>query len=531
MVARSSEAEHRAVGDKATGGAAGERWRLPGSRLFAELVLTFGDWVALGDWFEDVSEIKHLIHPHVKDDTVGQVYYALLVGIRPTTKEERRQAEQAYMGTLFTEEDKKEAEARFEKLATANVKHFPNPLVGDMALSTAEKARRSEGGKPLGAIAQYHAGHLDAVGYAASGGQLRDEHYLGEALAIDGFACHFLTDAFSGSHVRTPRLSIKTYWDAKVPRFRATLLNWLVDEVAFAVDTSPNGVKEFLGAVLDPTFHVVRDEARKRINRVLPPLGFGDLVSRIVHDWEGAHGTDDHGPLVDIAGQRFRTVGDERLLPATTTLRNVDSDRELGAVFSDSRRSAAERTFAAEVLAVRTSVGDVRRAFELGKEGKGRSEILNALIGRDGLFVAERWIPTAVPDAGQPEDDRMPKWDYGTVDQLLADKKIRAGLIEAAKKVAEAFEDTVKGLEVSETVKNHLRRMVIDKLMPGGRAQEERRSSATRASEHDAAVIVEWIKNVLAYSPRRLNARLAQLRSPEPFILSGPGLRDDDPFR
>jgi hypothetical protein len=54
---------------------------------------------------------------------------------------------------------------------------------------------------------------------------------------MDGFACHFLTDAFSGSHARTPRSSIETYWDEKVPNFDRKLVYWLADEVAFVIDT------------------------------------------------------------------------------------------------------------------------------------------------------------------------------------------------------------------------------------------------------------------------------------------------------
>ena len=54
---------------------------------------------------------------------------------------------------------------------------------------------------------------------ATSAAQLRDERLMGEALAIDGLACHFLTDAFSASHARTPRSSIEDYWDKKVPDF------------------------------------------------------------------------------------------------------------------------------------------------------------------------------------------------------------------------------------------------------------------------------------------------------------------------
>ena len=66
-----------------------------------------------------------------------------------------------------------------------------------------------------------------------------DESLVGEALAHDGFACHFLTDAFSGSHARTPRSSIEDYWDKKVPKFDERLVNWLADEALYAVSLHP----------------------------------------------------------------------------------------------------------------------------------------------------------------------------------------------------------------------------------------------------------------------------------------------------
>ena len=44
----------------------------------------------------------------------------------------------------------------------------------------------------------------------------------------------------------------------------------------------------------------------------------------------------------------------------------------------------------------------------------------------------------------------MPKWDFATVDQLLADPKIRAALPESAGKVAAPFEDTIKQLDASQ---------------------------------------------------------------------------------
>jgi hypothetical protein len=513
-LARFGEPEHKAIGDAALK----RRWRLPGSALFKELELTFGDWIALGDWFENVGDVKRIMRGEPlegeekvgivkpdksgnRPDTIGQLYYAVLVKIRPKTEHERKTVEDAYMGTLFTEVDKAAVEERYGRLKTRNIKHFPNPLVGDTELTTAQKATRRRDGKPFGAIAQYRADHLDAIGLAISAGQLGDDRLLGEAVAMDGFACHYLTDAFSASHTRTPRSSIETYWDAKVPKFDDRLVKWLADEVALAVNRSPSGLLEWLGVTIGAPFNLVRSKAREKIRPVVPQLSFGDVVGLVVHDWEGAHGPNRHGPLVEVAGARFRTVGDDALLPVIGKFQAFKSDRALTAMLKNPKEHDAERTFAGATLAVRASVEDLDRAFALAHKNRKRprKDIIASLMGKDGLFASERYIPKAVPDAKQPEDDRMPKWDYATVDELLHDPKISAALPESAKKVAEPFEDTIKHLDASQAVKDQITRAVVRPLKSGDRER-----------------IREWIKSVIEYSPVRLRQRMRSLPTTEP---------------
>ena len=124
---------------------------------------------------------------------------------------------------------------------------------------------------------------------------------------------------------------------------------------------------------------------------------------------------------------------------------------------------------------------------------------LASLMGKDGLFASERYIPKAVPDAKQPPDERMPKWDYATVDELLQDPKISAALPESAKKVAEPFEDTIKHLDASQAVKDQITRAVVRPLKSGDRGR-----------------IREWIKSVIDYSPARLGQRMRTLPTTEP---------------
>jgi hypothetical protein len=497
-LARFGEGEHKAIGDKAL---PDRLWALPGANLFKELQMTFGEWVSLGDWFEDIAEIKEMLRPHRDGDTIGQVRYALLVMIRPPDDpKERQKVEDKYMGVLFNEADKKAVLDRYALLKSRNVKHFPNPLKGDLNLTTAGKTtRRGKDGRPLGAIAQYHSDHLETIELARKGGAIKDERFLGEALAMDGFACHYLTDAYSGSHLRTPRGSIKEYWERKEPQFLENLINFLADEVTFAIETSPSGVMEWIGSLADQLnlqgMYAVRNGARKEIRKVVPKISFGDLVGLIVHDWEGEHGADLHGPEVTVAGQRFRLAGDEKLMAAATRLDKVKTDAQLTALLKDKKESDDARTFAGATLAVRASVRDVERAFELGKKGKKRDEVVAALLGKDKLFASERLIPNAVPDRDLPQDERQPKWDYATADALLADRKIQDGLKISGRKVGEPFRETIKTIPASKAVKNQLERAVVDPL-----------------TSKNAQIIVGLVKDVLRYSPDRVKPRLAHAR-------------------
>ncbi len=151
VLARFGEPEHKAIGDKALPGVT---WRLrkAGSQIqtpFTDFQLTFGDWIALGDWFEDVGEVREMLRPDGKGaDKIGQLYYALFAKIRPKTPEEAAKAEKlggGKDGGLWTEEDAKAVNMRYQTLKTRNIKHFPNPLVGDEKLTTAQKAKRTQG--------------------------------------------------------------------------------------------------------------------------------------------------------------------------------------------------------------------------------------------------------------------------------------------------------------------------------------------------------------------------------------------------
>jgi hypothetical protein len=442
---RFTEAEHRALGDLALT----DRFRLPAGTMFADLELSFGDWVALGDYFEDIAEIKKLLKPGADPSKAGEVYYAVLVKIRPLpkNKEERDKLLKSYRNAeLWTQADVVAVERRYIDLAPQNFKHFSNPLFGDTT-------RR--------------------------------------------------------------RASIKDYWDAKVPNFPHALLEWITDEVAWVIETEPDSLAEWAGSTLDaldPTrrYAFIRDAVREKLAPKLGTVSFGDLIGKIVHDWEGEHGPDHHGPLVTVAGHRFRTVGDGNLLKAVTELKGTTpSDSELEKLLGhkgSTQLDDAQRTFAGAELAVRRSVHDLKRAYELAGRGDRRDTIMAELQGKDGLFASERLLPIAVPDPELAEADRMPKWDFATVDQLLNAPKIHDQLPISASSLADRFD--VNALPGSAAVKAHIRTAVVTPLKSG-----------------DAKTVIAWLHQVLAYSradlPRRISGGQSGLRQDLKELSSG----------
>jgi hypothetical protein len=199
--------------------------------------------------------------------------------------------------------------------------------------------------------------------------------------------------------------------------------------------------------------------------------------------------------MVNVAGQRFRLAGDEKLMAAASRLEKFKTDAQLTALLKDKDVKDDARTFAGATLAVRASVRDIDRAFELGKKGKKRDEVVAALLGKDKLFASERLIPNAVPDRELPKDERMPKWDHAKADDLLGDPKIQAALPISGRKIGEPFRETIKGIPASAAVKKQLERAVVDPLV-----------------SKNVKIILELLGHVLHYSPDRVKPRLAHAR-------------------
>jgi hypothetical protein len=424
-VQRFAELEHKAIGDRAVGDV---RYRL------SPLVeMTHGDLVAMGDYFSSVDEIASLAAtPGRRKGTLGEIYYALFVSVRG-------EDETKLMGEWFDESAKEAVNERFYKLAATNISHFPNPYAGDEKLDPRTKAKRhDEPGQAVGEAATYRDGHVRAIRRALELGKARKP--IGGALAIDAFAAHFLTDAFSAGHLRTPRIPVQEYWKRKVPNFYQRFQRWLADTMAEWIDhngaqwqqAAPMGAKR--SAALD----AVRDALKS-----MPEMSFGDVIGLAVHDYDS-----DRGVLVELNGKRMRMVGDGRLL-------DPEGDDD------PAQAKAAHDTMDLAVKAVQASTADVEKAHDLGRAGSDLDAVVARLTsGGKGLFLAERLVPRPVPDDQLTAADKALRWHFDTVEELLQDKRMRRAITIFANNKAQMFDAIMDNPKIDKVAKQGLQVMV-----------------------------------------------------------------------
>lgn len=180
-------------------------------------------------------------------------------------------------------------------------------------------------------------------------------------MAREAAAQHFLTDACTAGHMRTPVAQIRRFWRSRHPEF------WEELQRRIAVDTAST-LRELSWALRRLPKGFVNDATlsalRRRTSRY-PPLSMGDFLARLFHDWDNVHG------LAVAAG---------------------------GVVFGDGHvHEGATRELA--LAASRAGIDDVEAAFELGAAGSRFTgdplyDAVRAATGAArGTFTAEGKIP------------------------------------------------------------------------------------------------------------------------------------------
>lgn len=430
-VQRFNEDEHARIGDN---GAKDSEGKVATVELAQGYSVSNGDMVAMaGDYFASIDQMRAL---------------AAQSGTGAGTREEIEYVRQCKVHKgpegSFSESAKAAVDKRYYKLAANNAVHFPNARTGDADSSVADRAGTApdplqEGWlrrilfpkAPHNAIEGYRYNHVRALVEAVQAGAAKQS--VDSAMACEAFGAHFLTDSFSAGHVRTERQSIKEYWDKKIPMFFYNLKGWMAEEIAKRMSRhyslGPVQVRE--DVIFDPPF---ADGSKQLIAEKLDrigPLGFGDLVSGALHDYDN-----DHGLKATAEGQDVKLYGDGK------------------AGKGDEERLATH--------AVALGRSEVAQAFALGAQGMSPNDVVHKLLGGDRLYSAERLIPKAKPDAEQGAEQKKGKWDFPDVDALLNDGQFARG----AKLFADdkAKEITKQAADFSAAKRQAVRDGVVDPL-------------------------------------------------------------------
>ena len=149
-------------------------------------------------------------------------------------------------------------------------------------------------------------------------------------------------------------------------------------------------------------------------------------MSLVAHDAESARGVE-----ADAGGKRITLVGDEGLIDTRTNV----------------MPAAAKDTVRAAGNAVRASIDDVFEAYNAGWFSRDWGSFVMGRKGNDGLYAAERLMPTPVPDAQLPADRRTLAWQHPTVEAFLQDQRIGAALVTWGSARKKDLEDAIKDQE------------------------------------------------------------------------------------
>jgi hypothetical protein len=401
--------EHRDIGEAASGGALVNVGAAPAGESFW---LGYGDVMALsGDYFVPDAGADGLFglaripgregtRPGTRDELVGALRVMTIdegfvdprfepggefAGFRlgcggPMTDVERRVRD------------------RYLVLAATNDDHF-------VAAGGVTHERRPGDPAPFGsAILAYR--HLHRVALEEASRLGRDGGDLSQAMAREAAAQHFLTDAFTAGHMRTPVARIRRYWHGRYPAFWESLQRRVAADTASTLRELAWALRRVPGRVLHDTTLAA---LRRRTSRY-PELSVGDFLARLFHDWDNVHGL-----AIDGGGVVY---GDGHVHEGVT--------RQLA------------------LAAVRAGIDDVEAAFGLGASsgrltGEALYHAVRALTGApDARFVAETRIP-APSQANPPQNWRAADietlWDTPivggagpTVGEALADMMQPDGL-------------------------------------------------------------------------------------------------------
>ena len=304
------------------------------------------------------------------------------------TKEQPSGGAWALYPRRFSEEIKKASDTRSLTLAANNRNHFVH----------ADEKTQGVGNYEEQASGAYRDMHEGAVWMAYQDGKRHADR--GRAMAHEAAAQHYLTDAFSSGHLRTPRASIVNFWKAKYPNFYEQFVATMERRVTEALAS-----QHCIAASVIPT-EVLRWQIGKSISAALtgmPRVEFGDLLGKIAHDADNDMGL----WVVNDLGEKWQAFGDGKMLSA----KGQESDTS----------RMTER-------AVRLGIGDIDRAYAMGASGAQMTPVdcFQAIrkaspLGGDGLkYAPEQITPRLDPDrrGDAAGDNGVLEWAAASLDAL-----------------------------------------------------------------------------------------------------------------
>jgi hypothetical protein len=282
---------------------------------------------------------------------------------------------------------------RFRRLALKNREHFAHP-----SGKGGDGPRHSAGGS-------YHAMHEAAVLQAYDAG--RKAAPSEPALAYEALGQHFLTDAFSAGHLRTARLDIQEYWNARYPAFGDNLVWQIGTLVGIQLVAQQDKLQAVaLGAGADLPALILKSVSRVKaqLGDAGPPA-FGDLISSMVHDVDNVKGLQ----VTNDLGWQWTAYGDDHMLDG-----------------KPSAHAGGRSHVQIMKLAVALGVKDVDHAFELGKRDASTPRAPEAVLADvrartlapaevGDKYAPEQLLPRVVAGSGG-----LQEWKAANFEDLLA---------------------------------------------------------------------------------------------------------------
>jgi outer membrane protein OmpA-like peptidoglycan-associated protein len=364
-LARFEGPEHEQLGNEATGST---RVDIGGG-----VTLTWGQIVALAG------------------DQIGSIGELLGYGSRDPAK--RRRLRAAFdkdelksippeLSEAASEADQKAQDSEYLSLVMVNVTHFPDR------------------GAAIGEWTKHHRTALDKAIEAGASGATPDLAYAWEA-----FGEHFLTDCFSGGHIRTPRSEmLEWYRSCFAARALSGLKSWLVAQLVAQLPPAVAAAAEL--AIL--TSFVPSIDAKLR--ELLAEIGAG-AVSGSIHDLEGARGV---WVRSDAHPTPWKAYGDGKL---NYTAGPKDDPNE----HPEENKKEAEK-------AIQRAKWEVDKAFDLGHQAAEHATgdpavwIAHTALAQDQVAPPYHQVLAFVPHplpVGPGGNVPLEEWRWGSITPAL----------------------------------------------------------------------------------------------------------------